>query len=131
MPAGRPPLYDNVEDMQVIIDKYFEEEEIHTMAGLGYALGMCRQSLLNYSNKDEFLDTIKKARNKVEVYAEKCLYGNNVAGPIFNLKNNFEWKDKTERQYSGSVGLHQESTEELLRILRAEDTKLEQSTKDG
>jgi hypothetical protein len=31
------------------------------------------------------------------------LYGNTVTGVIFNLKNNFGWKDKNEVEYSEKV----------------------------
>ena len=44
-----------------------------------------------------FFFTIKKAKSKVEDYLEKkLLTGNSATGIIFNLKNNFEWKDKQE-----------------------------------
>jgi len=104
---GRPPLYESAEDMQELIDEYFvsvtfEHKETGqvicrpTMSGLAIALGMCRKSLCNYAEKDDFLHTIKAARSKVEQALEQHLYSNSVAGVIFNLKNNFEWKDKSE-----------------------------------
>lgn len=112
MPAGRPPKYKTPEEMQKVIDEYFESvtltddtgrivSSMPTMTGLANALDMCRQSLCNYSEKDEFLDTIKKARMKVEEALERHLYGTGVTGVIFNLKNNFGWKDKQEVEQSG------------------------------
>ena len=35
---------------------------------------------------------------KVEEALEQRLYGNAVTGIIFNLKNNFGWQDKTEKE---------------------------------
>ena len=107
MATGRPPLFTSAEDMQVIIDEYFEEcKKINketgvetfqpTMSGLAYALEMDRRSLCNYSKKEEFFPTIKRAKAKVECALESNLYNNSVTGTIFNLKNNFDWKDKTE-----------------------------------
>lgn len=124
MPAGRPPKYKTPEEMQIIIDKYFwaceirklfidgmeglytpEEleqataitKDIHpTISGLAYTLGMSRQALCDYEVKEKFLDTVKTAKQRVEMYLEQKLFGHNVTGPIFNLKNNFGWKDKTE-----------------------------------
>lgn len=141
MPVGRPPLYDKAEDMQIIIDDYMlsvtfihpeTNQEIcrPTMSGLAIALGMDRRSLVNYKNKEEFFPTIKKARAKVEQALEKHLYSNSVAGVIFNLKNNFEWKDKTERVHSGSIGLHELSPEELQAKIRDLENKRIQSLDD-
>jgi len=114
MPAGRPPKYTSSEEVQIIIDEYFETDAyvgegdnrrfIPTMAGLAYALDLSRQGLLDYANKDEFFDTIKRARAKVEISLEQRLAGNNVTGSIFNLKNNFGWKDKTETELFGKDG---------------------------
>ena len=102
MPAGRPLKFESVEEVQELIEAYFlacdddEKPRPYTITGLALALDTCRQTLLDYENKDEFSDTIKKAKNKIHNYAEERLYSNNVAGVIFNLKNNFGWKDKTE-----------------------------------
>lgn len=125
--VGRPLKYKTPEEMQVEIDKYFdscfrpvrvfikdtnkyinltdENEEIikeqykpFTMSGLAYALGMSRQALLNYSERDEFVDTITQAKQRCEIYAEERLYdrdGNR--GAIFSLSNNFKgWADKQQ-----------------------------------
>ena len=99
---ARPKLYTSVEDMQKIIDEYFiicdEKEKPYTMSGLAYALDMDRKSLLNYSKDEQFFPTIKKAREKVEQQLEEnALMGKaNATFTIFNLKNNYGWKDKTE-----------------------------------
>ena len=99
--GGRPPKYNNAEEMQLKIDKYFldcdNNNEPYTVTGLALALDMSRQDLINYSNKEEFFDTIKKAKLKVENYLEKRLIkDSSCIGIIFNLKNNYGWKDKQE-----------------------------------
>lgn len=99
--GGRPAKYNNKEELQERIDKYFKEcdqkKEPYTVTGLGLALNMSRQDLINYSNKEEFFDTIKNAKQKVENYLEKRLIKDSSAtGIIFNLKNNYGWKDKQE-----------------------------------
>lgn len=70
----------------------------YTMSGLARALGISRMTLLNYKNKSkEFKDVVEEAKQIVEEYAETQLYINrNAAGIIFNLKNNFGWRDKQE-----------------------------------
>jgi hypothetical protein len=78
---------------------------IPTVSGLAYTLGMSRQALVDYEGKKEFLDTVKRAKQRVEMSLEQRLAGNNVAGSIFNLKNNFGWKDKTEQDVNNNVNI--------------------------
>lgn len=109
MPGGRPPMYKTAEEMQLVIDDYFDGEEIHTVCGLALALRFdSRQSLINYEGKDEFLDTIKRAKMRIEAeYEGRLVSGKaNVAGLIFNLKNNFSWKDA--QQHDLTVNLPRE-----------------------
>lgn len=120
MPAGRPRLYDNVDQMNKIVDKYFKDckkdDRPYTMSGLAHALGMDRRSLINYSDRDEFFLTIKCARERVEQQLEENALGNksNAVFTIFNLKNNFGWKDTTE------VKVDEESSklDELIEALK-------------
>jgi len=99
---ARPKKFDSVEKLEKAIEQYFAETEIrekpYTMSGLAYYLDMDRQTLLNYSKEEQFFGTIKKARDRVELWWEENLQGNSVTGTIFNLKNNFGWKDKTEQE---------------------------------
>ena len=80
--------------MEEKIDEYFIEcertGEPYTITGLALALDLDRRSIVNYSDKDEFFPTIKKARLKIENYLEKRLIkDNSCTGIIFNLKNNY------------------------------------------
>lgn len=117
-PVGRPLKYKTVKALQMAIEDYFAYcdnrtrdvysdklgETItvsmpapYTMSGLARAIGLSRQALLNYSERDEYMDTIKDSRFRVEEYNENQLHeGRNAAGVIFNLKNNFGWVDKSE-----------------------------------
>lgn len=99
--GGRPLKFKTKEDMEEVIAKYFmqcdHDNEPYTITGLALALDMSRQSILRYEEKDEFCDTIKKAKLKVENYLEKRLIkDSSCTGIIFNLKNNYGWKDKQE-----------------------------------
>lgn len=67
-----------------------------TITGLAVHLDTSRQTLINLEEKDEFFDTIKKAKDLIENHWEGLLEGNNVTGVIFNLKNNYAWRDRTE-----------------------------------
>ena len=109
-PGGRPPKYNAKEEMQMKINKYFaecdEKNRPYTVTGLALALDLDRKSLLNYQEKDEFFHTIKKAKQKVENYLEERLIGDSsVTGIIFNLKNNYDWRDKQEIEHSGAIKL--------------------------
>lgn len=106
---GRPPAFKTPEEMQVKIDAYFdrckEDKEPVTVTGLALALGFTsRQALINYEEKPEFVDTVKRASLRVEQGYEKRLHGQNAAGAIFALKN-FDWSDKTQTEHSGSISL--------------------------
>lgn len=100
--VGRPLKFKTVEEMQEKIDAYFDEciekEKPYTITGLALALDTTRETLLDYEDKDEFSDTVKKAKLRCENYAEEFLFkGKNVVGSIFNLKNNYKrWVDKQE-----------------------------------
>jgi len=142
MPVGRPPKYKTPEAMQRVIDLYFLACRVHqtmqtelledldgddllvvndiedlipTVAGLSYVLGMSRRAFVDYAHKDAFLPTIKRARQRIEISLEQRLGGNNVTGAIFNLKNNFGWKDKTEQDVNATVETKDMSAVDALR----------------
>lgn len=100
--VGRPKIFNDVKEVEEKINTYFnyceEKEKPYTMSGLAYYLGISRQTLVNYSNQDQFFDTIKKARDRVQMQLEENALSNkaNPTFTIFNLKNNFDWKDNNE-----------------------------------
>lgn len=99
--GGRPPKYKNKREIEEKVNKYFMNcdltNEAYTITGLCIALDITRETLNEYSKNEKFSDTIKKAKLKVENYLEKHLITDtSTTGIIFNLKNNFGWKDKQE-----------------------------------
>ncbi|MDD3231576.1 MAG: terminase small subunit [Oscillospiraceae bacterium] len=124
--VGCPPRYKTVEQMQTVIDAYFEEckgkplldakgepvlnkfgypvmldRKPPTVTGLALALGFTsRQALLNYQAKPMFVDTVTRAKSRCEDYAESRLYDKDGSnGAQFSLRNNFKgWSDKPEQQ---------------------------------
>lgn len=129
--TGRPPKYETPEEMQEAIDLYFLvcksnqredatlleglppeqlemikeiEDVVPTVSGLSYTLGMSTEALRNYQDKDMFLATVKRAKQRIEMNLEQRLAGQAVTGVIFNLKNNFGWKDKQEVDNTSSDG---------------------------
>jgi len=100
--GGRPPLYSSVEELDKAIEKYFndckKDKRPYTMSGLAYALGMDRRTLINYGKDDRFFHSIKRAKEFVEQSLEERLISTSgvATGIIFNLKNNYDWKDKQD-----------------------------------
>lgn len=134
MSGGRPPKYTDPQVMQDLIDLYFLACKVHqtnepslleglndeelliindidcivpTVSGLAYLLDMSTETFRDYGTSerhDEFSATVKRAKQRIEMSLEQRLAGNNVTGAIFNLKNNFRWKDKQETELYGKDG---------------------------
>jgi len=81
------------------------DESVPLISGLAYTLGMTTEALRNYEEKDDFLATVKRAKQRVEMNLEQRLSGQAVTGSIFSLKNNFGWKDKNETELSGAFNV--------------------------
>lgn len=94
--------YKTQEQLQKGIDEYFikcdEDKRPYTMSGLAYSLGIDRVTLINYGKTDLFFTLIKEAKDRVQAQLEEnALVGKgNAVFTIFNLKNNYGWKDQTE-----------------------------------
>jgi hypothetical protein len=126
-PVGRPLKYKTVEELDRAINAYFDmcdphtqrrvvdcginekgetiwrerevmtEQKPYTMAGLARAIGLSRQSLLNYKNRDEFLDSIVDAKARCEEFWEGRLDSRHDRGAAFNLTNNYDgWRNRQE-----------------------------------
>ncbi len=114
--GGRPPMYDNVKELEEKIHDYFNKGvkvrkvligkapnqttikiEVPTITGLVIHLGFeSRDAFYKYEKKVEFRYTVKRARLFIECEYEEQLQHGNVVGAIFALKN-MGWKDKTEQ----------------------------------
>lgn len=103
-PGGRPRLFKTPQQLGKLIAAYFrmceEKDKPLTYAGLALALGMDRQTLYNYQERDEFFDTIKKARDTVKAYVEEQMFIRGSAGVIFYAKN-YGYTDRQEVDVNG------------------------------
>ena len=124
MPVGAPRKWKSVSAMQKAIDAYFESCKggpiigddgqpimdkygnvilIHakppTVTGLALALGFTgRKVLLDYQEREEYRDTITRAKARCEEYAESRLYDRDGAnGAKFSLGCNFGWNSENEK----------------------------------
>lgn len=125
MPAGRPLKFKTVEELEEKIAAYFADcdskvirrvidknggviEEItrpYTITGLALALDTSRETLIEYGERDEYVDTIRRAKLKCQNYVVEGALVNqlNSTFSIFNMKNNFGWKDAFDNNHSGGI----------------------------
>lgn len=122
-PVGRPLKFESVEELDLAIQKYFDECDPHvvhyqaeagrrengdtiwetrtrysdqkpyTMSGLARALDVDRGTILNYGKKQEFFSTVEAARARCAEYAESQLFGPYANGAKFALTNNYSSSD--------------------------------------
>lgn len=110
MPAGRPLKFQSVEELQEKIEEYFSkcktEGKKPIISGLALHLDTTRETLCDYRDKDEYSYSIKRAKQRCEAILEENLVEGKVnpTGTIFNLKNNYGWKDKTEQDVDVTSG---------------------------
>lgn len=117
--GGRPLAFKTAEELEKRIDEYFSngcekiikytlngdtyEVPLPTVCGLALFLGFSsRQSLLDYQNRDEYFDTIKRAKTRIEMMYEQKLHENSCTGSIFALKN-LGWSDKSEIDHNVNI----------------------------
>lgn len=98
----------DVEQVENRISEYLEicteDDARPTVEGLALALGINRRTLWKYAftndiiASDEVRDTLKKAYDLLNVYMVDLMYSNkiNPVNGIFLMKNNFDYKDKSE-----------------------------------
>lgn len=101
--AGRPLKY-TLEEIISLSDNYFDvtDPEEWTITGLALALDTSRKVLMEYEERDEFSNTIRKLKTKIENQYELSLRRNGRSGDIFGLKN-FGWTDKIQNEFSGGL----------------------------
>lgn len=118
---GRPPKYRNPEEIQHEANKYFnrrldadgnpklnESGQVKspiTYTGLCLALDLSRECFDRYMEKEEFHDTMKALKMRVESYYENRLSYANATGSIFALKSMAGWKDASEVNHNHNHNL--------------------------
>ena len=114
---GRPLKFQSEEHLQSLIDSYFTStpKEEWTITGLALALDTSRETLCNYETKEQFFDTVKKAKDMVEHSYEIDLKKSGRTGTIFALKN-FDWKDKSEVEAKNTVTFETLSDEDKAKL---------------
>ena len=97
------------ETLEQKIDDYFKycdkHDEPYSMSGLADTLDIDRSTLVRYGDDQEYANLIKRAKRKVERQLEtKALQGKaNPVFTIFNLKNNYGWRDQQEVKMTNEI----------------------------
>lgn len=122
-PGGRPLKFGTAAELDLAIQNYFAECDPHTtqalvetgrdskgnmlfdtrtvlteqqpykITGLARTLGITRQTLINYGERQEFFDTVRDARQKCEEWWEGALASQYANGAKFNLNVNHGWTE--------------------------------------
>ena len=96
--GGRPPIYNEPEELLGPAYKYFDKCKIDgtmpTIAGLANSLNMTRKTLHDYGKKEEFCYTVNRLRTIVEEKWENALIGGG-GGAIFWNKVNAGYDDRS------------------------------------
>lgn len=82
------------QEPQPVTRWHVTRQKEYSITGLANYLHTSRATLVDYEERDEFFNTIKAAKDKIEEFWEHMLIGPNVTGVIFNLKNNYGWRDQ-------------------------------------
>lgn len=89
---ARPLKFKTPEEFDLMVDLYqahcVEQRRYMTIPGLALFLGFaCKQSLYDYQQKEEFSESVKRARALIEDATVNVAMGTSGGGPIFILKN--------------------------------------------
>lgn len=96
--SGGHKIKDGAYQYKPVKKKRLVKAKVPTVSGLAVALDTTRQTLLDYQERDEYADTIKRAKQTIQAMVEALLTngGAHPSGVIFSLKNNWGWVDKQE-----------------------------------
>ena len=103
--VGEPIILDRARYEELFAKGFVRNTDFNEWTAIGpgttLSISSCAGATIEILTYAPISTTIKKARDKVQMQLEECLYrlGNN-SGVIFNLKNNFDWKDKIEHSSS-------------------------------
>ncbi len=148
--TGRPPIFKTEKALGEAVDAYFNAisfkkaipsvldangnqyyeivfREAPTVNGLCLFLGISRKTWENYCANEKFSFVTEQTKMKMEAYCENLLLTRekgSLQGVIFNLQNNYGWRESFDVKHSGEIknpfsGL----TEEELHRLASEEEK--------
>lgn len=102
--VGRPRKFANPEDLEKLLNEYFDGKEYNemTLTGLCLFLDINKDTFYEYAKRDEFKHIIDMARLRIENSYEIALRKDGGSENIFALKN-FGWREKQEIEFTGNI----------------------------
>ena len=127
--TGRPPLFKTEKALKKAVDAYFNAisskkaipgalsadgeqyyeivfREAPTVNGLCLFLGISRKTWENYCANENFNFITEQTKMKMEAYCENLLLTRekgSLQGVIFNLQNNYGWRENFDVKHSGEI----------------------------
>ena len=100
---ARPKKYNTADELETVLEEYMANCRVPTVEGMARALGITRQTLINYSKEDEFFGTISAYKAYINEFLMEGMLLNELhaQGTMFNLRNNYgydaEEKNKSDK----------------------------------
>ena len=106
----RPRLFPDLEEFEILVDGYFadceKKKKRPNHIGLANHLGVLRRTLNDYSRKEGYSEVLEMAKQLIEEQRVDMLFDGkaHTAGVIFDLVNNYGWKNPAHREHTGPGG---------------------------
>lgn len=93
-----PKKTDIPDDWRLLPYMRMTKQKPYTVTGLALWLGTDRELLISYEKREAYSDIIRRAKALIHTSWEEALWNEKIStsGVIFNLKNNWGWKDRVE-----------------------------------
>jgi hypothetical protein len=106
-----PPTFNDVDAFAESVDQYFQMCSRRDLdpnhVGLARYLGVPKRTLNEYTRKEGFKHILEMAKEIMEDDLIQKLANKDyaTAGVIFNLTNNYGWKQPNQIEHSGSIAV--------------------------
>jgi hypothetical protein len=108
---GLPPSFNSVEEMRQGVEQYLawcaEQGLEPNHIEMAHHLGCSRRVLNDYTRRDGYKEVLEYAKERIESVMVRKLTNKSyaTAGVIFNLTNNYGWKQPNQIEHSGAIAV--------------------------
>jgi hypothetical protein len=109
--GGHPPAFVDVQVLELGVLEYFNQCEVNkrepSHVGLAQYLGVPKRTLNEYTRKPGYSSVLEMAKERIEdiLCSKLSDKGYATAGIIFNLTNNYGWKQPNQIEHSGAIAV--------------------------